>query len=304
MTHQLKSVTSVLDGCLIILGVVMLGTVVYGVMHTLHPKFQNEEIGLRIRAWWVVAAVFTLSLFAGTPGLFLLLVGLGVLGSLELVRLMRLSRSMRGVSIGLLSLSFILLIGFPGDLFWSGLAILANGGLLLMATPTPSKPWSALAGIALDGALIAWVLLTELNDVMQFLWGKSLGRKPILPRINPSKTRVGLIGGVASTAVFSIILNSLFLGFPPGIALGVGLMIGISGFFGDVLFSIVKRSAEAKNSGTALPGHGGILDRIDSLSLSAPVFLTVMWLIFTPLQHPNVFNLLGVAFEIAFKSES
>ncbi|WP_434779369.1 phosphatidate cytidylyltransferase [Neisseria sp. Ec49-e6-T10] len=129
------------------------------------------------------------------------------------------------------------------------------------------------------GALmvIYLVALTECNDIAQYLWGKTLGKRKIIPKVSPNKTVEGLLGGIATTMVLALILGPILtpMTFSPlGLlhCLLAGLLIGVFGFIGDVVMSAVKRDIGVKDSGKLLPGHGGILDRLDSLIYTAPIF--------------------------------
>lgn len=121
------------------------------------------------------------------------------------------------------------------------------------------------------GLILFLVALTALNDVFQYIWGKLLGRKKIIPAISPNKTRAGFIGGVLSTGAIAAALNFLT---PLSLqeAVLTGFAIGIAGFAGDILISAIKRDLNLKDTDDVIPGHGGIMDRMDSLVLTAPVF--------------------------------
>ncbi len=125
-------------------------------------------------------------------------------------------------------------------------------------------------------ALIFLIVVTELNDVFQYLMGKAFGKRKITPALSPNKTVEGFIGGVFLTVILSILLGHFLL--PTSLITNaiLGLLLGIAGFFGDVLMSAIKRSTGVKDTGTLLPGHGGLLDRMDSLIFNAPVFF---WLL-------------------------
>ncbi|HCL5663464.1 TPA: phosphatidate cytidylyltransferase, partial [Escherichia coli] len=124
------------------------------------------------------------------------------------------------------------------------------------------------------GALLVLFLLalTESNDIAQYLWGKSCGRRKVVPKVSPGKTLEGLMGGVITIMIASLIIGPLLTPLNTLQALLAGLLIGISGFCGDVVMSAIKRDIGVKDSGKLLPGHGGLLDRIDSLIFTAPVF--------------------------------
>lgn len=131
-----------------------------------------------------------------------------------------------------------------------------------------------------QGLLLFVVFLTEINDVLQFMWGKMLGKHKITPSVSPNKTWEGFIGGVVSTTIISYFLGFLTPLTDVQVVLA-GFIIACSGFFGDIVMSAIKRDIGVKDTGTAIPGHGGILDRIDSLTYTAPVFFHfVYWIVF------------------------
>lgn len=122
------------------------------------------------------------------------------------------------------------------------------------------------------GGLIIFVLMiTAFNDVFQFTWGKLIGKHKILPKISPNKTWEGFIGGVLTTAVFAYALKFLtpLNSFE---ALITGFILGVFGFLGDSLMSAIKRDLQIKDTDDLIPGHGGAMDRLDSIVLTAPVF--------------------------------
>lgn len=121
------------------------------------------------------------------------------------------------------------------------------------------------------GLIIFLIMLTEFNDVFQFAWGKLLGKRKILPSISPSKTWEGFIGGILTTAILAFLIR--FLTPLSGTqALITGFVLGIMGFVGDTLISAIKRDLELKDTDDLIPGHGGAMDRLDSIIITAPVF--------------------------------
>ena len=127
------------------------------------------------------------------------------------------------------------------------------------------------------GLVLFLVFLTEFNDVAQYLFGKALGRRKAIPTVSPGKTVEGLIGGVATTIFLAWLLAPWLTFFDTRESLIAGTMIGLAGFVGDVVMSAVKRDIGVKDSGELLPGHGGILDRLDSLTYTAPLFFHFVW---------------------------
>ena len=128
------------------------------------------------------------------------------------------------------------------------------------------------------GLLLFLVFLTEINDIMQFVWGKLFGRHKILPKVSPNKTWEGFLGGVISTTIIGYFLGFLTPLSGPNVIL-VSALIAIAGFSGDVVISAIKRDKGIKDMGNSIPGHGGVFDRIDSLSYTAPVFFHLVYYI-------------------------
>ncbi len=122
------------------------------------------------------------------------------------------------------------------------------------------------------GLVLFLLFMTQFNDVCQYVWGKLLGKHKIIPKVSPNKTWEGFLGGLGTITVCSGFLAPLLtpLTFKQGLM--AGLLISSSGFIGDVVISSVKRDLQIKDSGQLIPGHGGILDRLDSLTFTSPVF--------------------------------
>lgn len=129
-----------------------------------------------------------------------------------------------------------------------------------------------------QGLLLFVVFLTEINDVLQFMWGKMLGKHKITPSVSPNKTWEGFFGGVLSTTIISYFIGFLTPLTDLQVVLG-GFIIGCTGFFGDIVMSAIKRDIGVKDTGSAIPGHGGVLDRIDSLTYTAPIFFHFVYYI-------------------------
>jgi len=127
------------------------------------------------------------------------------------------------------------------------------------------------------GLLLYLVFLTQFNDVAQYTWGKLFGRHKVVPKVSPKKTWEGLIGGNLTTLALAVFIAPYLTPFSMLEAAGAGLIIGVFGFIGDVTISALKRDIGVKDSGTLIPGHGGILDRIDSLTYTAPLFFHYLY---------------------------
>lgn len=161
--------------------------------------------------------------------------------------------------------------------------------------------WNVPASQSADVGPVGWFLylmiLTEINDIAQAFFGRHWGKRRIAPVISPFKTWGGFYGGMATTVTLAVVLSPFLTSFGgnavseittnsyavPMIvglsnAVAGGLLVSVIGYFGDINLSAVKRDAGVKDSGTLLPGQGGILDRIDSLTFTAPAFYCfVLW---------------------------
>lgn len=144
------------------------------------------------------------------------------------------------------------------------------------------------------GWFVYLLLLTQLNDIAQALWGRALGRHKVTPRVSPGKTWEGLLLGVATTIVLAVLLAPLLTPFAAAASDGrggiraiaylpaivAGAIIGLGGFAGDLNISALKRDLGLKDSGNLLPSQGGILDRLDSLTFAAPLFFYYVYALY------------------------
>jgi phosphatidate cytidylyltransferase len=134
--------------------------------------------------------------------------------------------------------------------------------------------------VGVVGWFLFVTLLSEVNDIMQAIVGRKFGRHKIAPQVSPHKTYEGLLGGISATVVASVLLAPLLTtiavdrGMTGGFlwSAAAGILISLAGFAGDLQMSAIKRDAGVKDGSDLLPGMGGMIDRIDSLTFSAPVF--------------------------------
>jgi len=288
-----------------IFAILIISSILVIVLQQKKPTKDYTELSQRVRSWWVMVMVFTLAIvFSRTVSLlfFALISFLALKEYLSLIPTRRADRrvlfwayltvpiqyywvanawyGMFIIFIPIYAFLFLptrmILIGetkdflrAAGTLHW-GLMItvfsLSHMAFLLML-PAENNPGAGGAGLVLF-----LVFLTQFNDVAQYTWGKIFGKTPIVPTVSPKKTWEGFGGGVITSIFCAILLAPLLtpLSFPQ--AIFAGLLISCGGFIGDVIISAVKRDIGVKDSGSLLPGHGGILDRIDSLTYTAPLF--------------------------------
>lgn len=126
------------------------------------------------------------------------------------------------------------------------------------------------------GMIFFLIVITQLNDVCQFIFGKLFGKRKISPLISPNKTWAGMLGGIAGSVAFGYFFRDLL---PLSIiqVLMISALIAIFGFFGDLNISAIKRDLKIKDMSDLIPGHGGIMDRVDSLIFSNLVFFYLIY---------------------------
>jgi phosphatidate cytidylyltransferase len=132
------------------------------------------------------------------------------------------------------------------------------------------------------GYLMYLIFAVELNDISAYVAGRLFGRRPLASNISPKKTWAGALGGLATSLALPWCLWFSFPHFGPLALVLTGLIVGIGGTLGDLAMSLIKRETGLKDMGSLLPGHGGILDRIDSLVLVAPLFVHMVRVLDAP----------------------
>jgi phosphatidate cytidylyltransferase len=126
-------------------------------------------------------------------------------------------------------------------------------------------------------ALFLLMLTVFASDTAQYYSGRAFGRRPLAATISPKKTIEGAVGGLLFGSFVCVVIGTLWLPVvPPLTRAAIGVMIVILGIAGDLFESMLKRSAGAKDSSALIPGHGGILDRIDALLFAAPIYYVVL----------------------------
>ena len=157
-----------------------------------------------------------------------------------------------------------------------GTPLLADTAAAVLAPVYIGVPLGCLVGVhAIAGreAVVLLIATVAVSDTAQFYTGRTFGRTPLAPLRSPKKTREGALGGFVVAPIFLALAGTYWLpAFPWWWHASVGLGIVVTGIIGDLFESMLKRAADMKDSGTLIPGHGGVLDRIDALLFAAPVF--------------------------------
>jgi phosphatidate cytidylyltransferase len=266
-------------------------------LHRKGPAGKYVELRQRVQSWWIMVGVFGVAIAIDrmlSIAFFALVSFLALKEYLSLIPTRRADRRVlfwaylsipfqyywiyRGwygmfivfipVWVMLLLSARMVLIGETKD-FLRAVGTL-QWGLMLMVFGISHQAYLLVLGGA--GLVLYLVVLTQLNDVAQYIWGKSFGRHRITPTVSPKKTVEGLIGGILTTTGLAVLLAPLLTPLDRWDSIAAGFMISTGGFLGDITISALKRDLGVKDSGQLIPGHGGILDRIDSLTYTAPLF--------------------------------
>jgi phosphatidate cytidylyltransferase len=268
----------------------------------------------RIRGWWVMVAVFGIAIATGGAGSVILFAVVSFLAMREFMTLTPTGRSDHAVLFG----AFFILAPIQYWLVWvqwyglfsilipvyafAALAIRAAlaGDTERFLERTATVQWGLMACVycvshtpallMLDvighpgsgpTLLFFLVLVAQINDVMQYIWGKALGKHPIAPTVSPNKTWEGFVGGTLTTIGIGTALWWATPFTPLATAI-FATVITLLGFAGGLVMSAIKRDRGVKDFGSMIEGHGGVLDRIDSLLFAAPVFFHLVRFFYTP----------------------
>jgi phosphatidate cytidylyltransferase len=299
-------------GFLCVLALLLAGTIAALVLPAMQPG-KWSDLGPRMRSWWVMALLLGAALVAGWQATSILFAFISFLALKEFLTLAPTRKEDRlivllaylsvFVNYGLIFaealfddsyqiyLVFLPVYGFlilaaamawigrtegylptVGIIHWGLVVCVYNIGYIafLMRVPDAEAP----AGGA--GLVFFLLFITQLNDVAQYCWGKAFGRTKITPNVSPNKTWEGAIGGWLTAAVVFYWLAPYFTPLSPTHAVIMGIVVPMAGFFGDITMSAIKRDLGVKDTSRLIPGHGGVLDRLDSLTFAAPVYFHLL----------------------------
>ncbi|NEI70137.1 phosphatidate cytidylyltransferase [Rhizobium lusitanum] len=291
-----------------IFGVLIVASIIgYVLEKRLSPDGSNaaiENLNARIKAWWVMVVLIGIAFVAGRAGVILLFAFCSFAALREFVTLINTKRAdhwaLAAAFFVALPVQYYLLwaeqygiysifIPVYAFLFMPIIAVLrgdterflvriAEVQWALMICVFCASHVPALLTLHIPGyegrnvLLIAFlVIVVQLSDVLQYVWGKLFGKTKIAPRLSPSKTVEGFVGGVVSASL----IGAALWWVTPFTPLQAGLLafvITIMGFFGGLVMSAIKRDRGVKDWGHLIEGHGGLIDRLDSVVFSAPIF--------------------------------
>lgn len=311
MTMPHPDLVAVLAGLLCVL--IVASAIGYVLERRLSPDGSHaviENLNHRIRAWWVMIVLMGLALIGGKAGVTLLFAFCSFAAFREFITLTTTHRADHWA----LAVAFFVVLPLQYYLIWMDwyglfsilipvyafllmpiiaalrgdtddfLVRIAEVQWALMICVFCTSHVPALLSLDIPGfeernvLLIAYlVIVVQMSDVLQYVWGKLLGRTRIAPNLSPSKTVEGFIGGGLSAVAVGAAL-SWMTPFTLLQAAFLSLVIVLMGFFGGLVMSAIKRDRGVKDWGHLIAGHGGFIDRLDSVVFSAPIFFhLVRW---------------------------
>jgi phosphatidate cytidylyltransferase len=286
-----------------VVALLALATVLGAVLARARPDRDFSELNARIRSWWFMAGVFILAILLSRVVSLVFLGFLSFLALKEYLSLIPTRRADRAVLLwvylavplqylwvgidwyGMFIIfipvyMFILIpvrmvlhgqtegyLRAAGTIHWGLMTTVFTLSHIAYLLQLPEKGGAAGASLVLF-----LVLVTQLNDVAQYTWGKLFGRHKVMPTVSPNKTYEGLLGGIATSFVVVVLLAPHLTPLTRGESLVAGFFLPLAGFLGDVSVSAIKRDIGVKDAGSLIPGHGGVLDRVNSLTFTAPLF--------------------------------
>jgi len=278
------------------------------------PSPVVENLNARVKAWWVMAAVIGLALLLGKTAVIVLFAFVSFSALREYATVVPARASDHWVQL----VGFFVVTPFQYFLLWMDwygfhsifipvyaflvLPVIAavrgdvrdfmqrmatiQWGLMICVYCISHVP--ALLELDIPGyagrnafLLVFLILVVQGSDVLQYVWGKLCGKTRIAPGVSPSKTVEGFAGGLASATLLGSALWWI-TPFTPAQAALIAFGIALMGFFGGLVMSAIKRDRGVKDWGTMIEGHGGVLDRLDSVCFSAPIFFHVVRYWWTP----------------------
>ena len=257
----------------------------------------------RVNAWWVMSAVLAAASALGRGGTVVLFWLVSFFALREFLSLLYSRRSYYRVLVlcyyFVLPFQYLLVFWGNSSLFLTFIPVYAflfmpiaaslSGDSRYFLSRAATAQWAvmiavycisyipALLNLHIPGyphnilLLLFLVAVVQASDVLQYIWGKLFGRRKILPALSPSKTVIGTVGGVCSAALLGGALYAI-TPFRPAEATAIAFLTCVMGFLGGLVMSAIKRDRGVKDWGHLIEGHGGMLDRMDSLCFAAPVF--------------------------------
>ncbi len=294
-------------------GLLLVASIIGGVLAKFKQNDTIANLNARIRAWWVMCIISVLAMTLGPIGSTVLFMLMSFYALRECITLLPTRRSdhealfwcffvILPLQYLLVSIEwygvFVIVIPVYAWLFIPARLALAGDTSHFLERAAKIQ-WSmmiavycishapALLMLQIPGyeqqnikLLLFLMIVVQISDVLQYVFGKLWGKRPIVPKLSPNKTVEGFVGGILSASLVGMGLWWI-TPFAPWQAFLISLLITLLGFLGGLCMSAIKRDRGVKDFGAMLEGHGGMMDRIDSLCFAAPVFFHVVRYFYT-----------------------
>lgn len=306
MLPSIQNLSPMFHMGLLVLGVLVIASVAVTALQRARPKKDFSELSARVRAWWIMAALFFAAIVVSNRISLVFFALMSFWAMKEYVTLLK----TRPADHHALVFTFLAIpvqyLWIALNPPWYGMFIIFIPVYMMLALPVRMVLSKETKGFVESASQIQWgmmifvfglshmaylltfptigdsaangrtlvlflVFVAEMSDVLQYIWGKTLGRHKIIPTVSPNKTWEGFVGGIASAMLLSLAIRFL-TPFSIRETLMVSFFITVAGFCGGAVMSAVKRDFGVKDFGSVIPGHGGMLDRVDSLCYAAPIF--------------------------------
>lgn len=310
MIHWDDSLIWLLSG---LFGLLLFASITGGIIARFKQNATVSNLNARIRAWWVMCVISVLAMLIGPIGSVVLFMLMSFFALRECITLLPTRRSdhetlfwcffiilpLQYLLVGVQWYGvFVILIPVYAWLFIPARLAVAGDTQHFLERAAKIQ-WSmmiavycishapALLMLQIPGfeqqnikLLLFLMIVVQISDVLQYVFGKLFGKRPIVPKLSPNKTVEGFIGGILSASLVGMGLWWI-TPFAPWQAFLISLLITLLGFLGGLCMSAIKRDRGVKDFGAMIEGHGGMMDRIDSLCFAAPVFFHVVRYVYT-----------------------
>ena len=296
-----------------IVAILVAASIVVGILRNRFPDKNFQELSQRVRSWWIMAGLFLFAMVLSPKISLVFFAFISFLALKEYFSIIETRRADRRVL-------FWAYLAIPLQYYWIydgwyGMFIIFIPVYMFLFLPLRMVIMGETAGFLKSAGIIHWglmktvfclghfayllvlpssrnpqgggpalvlylVFLTQFNDVAQYIWGKSFGKLKVVPTVSPGKTWAGLLGGIGTTILLAFFIGPTLTPLTPLQSLLSGIIISVAGFIGDIVMSAVKRDLNIKDASELIPGHGGILDRVDSLMYTAPLFFHYVYYLY------------------------
>ncbi|MCB0193666.1 MAG: phosphatidate cytidylyltransferase [Anaerolineae bacterium] len=282
--------------------------IIYPLLARTGLDLELDKLDSRLRFWWTIVIGFLFGVVLGSKFLLLLIAFSCFLALKEFLSITPSRRADRRVL-------FFAYLTLPLQFYWIwigwyGMFIVFIPVYVFLFLPLPMTLLGETKGFLRAFSLLNWIIMTavfslshlgfllvlpdslnpvaggiglafflmllvQVNDASQFIFGSITRERKVIPKLSASRTWSGLISGLVLTVIVAALTAPFLTPFSPIEAIGLGILIALTGLIGYIVFSAIKRDLDFEDRGTMTPGHGGILNRVDTLVYAAPLFFHI-----------------------------